>query len=155
MDGCYFLFLCHNGEDWSCLRTSEVLLLVNTSPLKGIRPSPRSLVSLFQQCTMLKFAKQGTVKNLSGCGWTRKILKVGANCGKSIHRPASWPGTLWGNAFNKYDMPHTKTKDDLTTEKKNKKEQLIFAKEISRSLTICLQMVKWTPSQQVSMVEDP
>ncbi len=48
-----------------------MLLLVNTRPPKGIRPSPKTLVSLFQQCTM-KFAKHA-VKNLPGRRGKRKI----------------------------------------------------------------------------------
>ncbi len=49
-----------------------MLLLANTRPPKGIRPSPKTLVSLFQQCTM-KIAKHGTVKNLPGRRGKRKI----------------------------------------------------------------------------------
>ncbi len=49
-----------------------MLLLVNTRPPKGIRPSPKTLVYLFQQCTM-KIAKHGTVKNLPGRRGKRKI----------------------------------------------------------------------------------
>ncbi len=48
-----------------------MLLLANTRPPKGIRPSPKTLVSLFQQCTM-KFAKHA-VKNLPGRRGKRKI----------------------------------------------------------------------------------
>ncbi len=49
-----------------------MLLLANTRPPKGRRPSPKTLVSLFQQCTM-KFAKHGTVKNLHGRRGKREI----------------------------------------------------------------------------------
>ncbi len=48
-----------------------MLLLANTRPPKGIRPSPKTLVSLFQQCTM-KIAKHA-VKNLPGRRGKRKI----------------------------------------------------------------------------------
>ncbi len=48
-----------------------MLLLVNTRPPKGLRPSPKTLVSLFQQCTM-KIAKHA-VKNLPGRSGKKKI----------------------------------------------------------------------------------
>lgn len=134
---------------------------------KGHKVISKTLVSLFQQCSML-------LRSLPSMELSRTSLDVGErgklmrelfegwcewwkNTTSNIQRPEGQPGTVWGHGFNKYYRLHTKpsraswakAKEDTTA--KEKKEWLIFAKEyLDKSLSF-LENVLWTDETKIDI----
>lgn len=65
----------------------DFLLLANTRPLKGIRPSPRTLVSLFQECPVV-------LKSLQSMELSRTSLEM-EDRGKSTREVFEGHCKLW------------------------------------------------------------
>ncbi len=85
----------------------------------GIRPSPETLVSLFQQCAMLlrslpsmeisrtSMDERRRKRKIDERALRRLVRMVEKNT-SNIQRPEGQPGRVWGHSFNKYYTPHTK-----------------------------------------------